>query len=59
MIGTDTSPNRPNREILDFEMSKIGENIAFFLENQKILGSFLCKYCVSDIVLGFGVLRNR
>ena len=37
--------DRPDLEILDFEMSKIWENIAkkYFLEkNQKILGKLLC-----------------
>ena len=43
--GSVISPNWPDLEILDFEVSKIWENIAkkyFLKKNQKILGKLLC-----------------
>ena len=62
MVGTDTSPDRPNREILDFETSKKVKNTAKKLFLQKILffsweasGS---RYFVCSIVLGCGGAGN-
>ena len=56
MIGTDTSPDRSDLEILDFEVSKKLQNIAkkYFLKKLQTFSweVFESKYFVSDIVFG-------
>ena len=57
-IGSVISPDRSDPEILDFEMSKIWENIAkkYFLEKKSKISweAFVSKYFISGIVLDFG-----
>ena len=61
-VGTDTSPDRPNREFLDFEESKNPKNIAIFGFLKKYYffsweasGS---RYFVCRIVFGSGGAGN-
>ena len=57
-VGTDTSPDRPNREFLDFAESKNPKNIAIFgfLKKNFFFSweAFGSRYFVCRIVLGCG-----
>ena len=62
IIGTDTSPDRQNRENRDVEVSKKVENIAkkLFLQKKNFFSwdAFGSRYFVSRIVFGCGGAGN-